>query len=356
MSYHPLKGVRIIDLTRHLPGPLATLILSDLGAEVIKVESPFQGDPVRYIPPIISGSSLLFHALNRGKHFVSIDLRKERDIFLSLLSTADCMVESFKPDALVKLDLDPNLLVTRFPNLIIVRMSGYGMKGPSKPGHDINFMALSGSLGITRNLSPLPVQVADCGASLLAVIHILSSLITMKDRELPPDQRILDCPIIDAGLLFSMPLYCRALSKEDISEGKGLLEGGFSLYRIYNTRDGRKVAIGAIEQEFHRKIEDCFGAIDEKTLECRFHELDIAQIMDMDLPCVEPVLNPLDVPMNPIVRNRGLFANMNTDEGSFLLPITPFTSKIPEKGPWAKSVGEDNLHFLGTLYKNDPKC
>lgn len=145
----PLSGVRVVDLSRLLPGPLCTQLLCDLGAEVIKVEEPGMGDYTRAYPPLCAdGSSAVFHALNRGKRSVVLDLKApdEWSRFLDLLSSAHVLVESFRPGVLAKLGASPEALLRRFPSLIICSITGYGQTGPAalRAGHDINYMAQAG--------------------------------------------------------------------------------------------------------------------------------------------------------------------------------------------------------------------
>jgi crotonobetainyl-CoA:carnitine CoA-transferase CaiB-like acyl-CoA transferase len=162
----PLSGVRVLDMSRLLPGPFCTQLLCDLGAEVIKVEDPEGGDYARSYPPLLGdGNSAAFHALNRGKKSVTLDLKRAEDWrrFLALLATADVLVESFRPGVLAKLGAGPSALAARFPGLIVCSISGYGQTGPDalRAGHDVNYLAKSGVLGLMARPELLPVQVAD---------------------------------------------------------------------------------------------------------------------------------------------------------------------------------------------------
>jgi crotonobetainyl-CoA:carnitine CoA-transferase CaiB-like acyl-CoA transferase len=153
-----------------------------MGAEVIKVEDPDGGDYARLYPPLMrDGSSALFHALNRGKQSVTLDLKQKADYarFLSLLSTADVLVETFRPGVLAKLGASPQQLLQRFPSLIVCSISGYGQTGPDalRAGHDVNYLAKAGALGVMEKPALLPVQVADiAGGSYPAAVQILAAL------------------------------------------------------------------------------------------------------------------------------------------------------------------------------------
>eukprot|EP00736_Rhodelphis_marinus_P011953 Rmarinus@m.16487 len=178
-----LSGVRVVDLSRLLPGPYATQMLADLGAEVIKVEDPEGGELTRYLPPLApDGTSLVFHSLNRGKKSVTLDLKNKDDIaqLYQLLETADVLMESFRPGVMERLIGDVSQLREKFPSLVICRISGFGQTGPDRltPGHDVNYCARAGVLSIcTPHPAPLPVQAADiCGGAYPAVMQVLAAL------------------------------------------------------------------------------------------------------------------------------------------------------------------------------------
>lgn len=150
MKKKPLSGIKILDLTRLLPGPMCTLHLADMGADVLKIEELFIGDYARLIPPMQNKNSTFFNAVNRNKRSIAIDLSKEegRNIFIKLAETADIIVESFRPGVVNKLGLDYETLKKNNPKLIYCSITGYGQTGPyrDKAGHDINFCAYSGVL------------------------------------------------------------------------------------------------------------------------------------------------------------------------------------------------------------------
>lgn len=181
----PLKGIRVLDLSHLLPGPLCTLMLADLGAEVIKIERPPYGDLNRRIPPFHHELSAYFMMLNRNKKSRSLDLKleKEKNKFLNLVRTSDILIENFRPGVMTRLGLGYETLKKINPKLIYCAISGYGHKSPLKDfaGHDLNYIALSGVMyGMTgkKGCPPmLPTQLADIvGGSLLPAISILSAL------------------------------------------------------------------------------------------------------------------------------------------------------------------------------------
>ncbi len=338
--------MRVVDLSWNLPGPLATLMLSDLGAEVVKVEPP-QGDPLRKAPPVVAGACALFHCLNRGKRFVALDLQDPRDVerFRELLARADALVDGFRPDVLPRLGLDPQALLARYPNLIVVRMSGYGASGPysGRAGHDLNFVGLSGVLGAYDSENPLPVQVADVGGALLAVSAVLAALV---DRVRGQGRgRVLDLPLLDGALTFAMAPQARQAAGDRVAPGEGFLEGGLATYRLYRDAERRWVSVAALEPHFVAELEALFGAVDPESLAAGVASLSRPRLLANEpvAPCVEPVLDLREAREHPAVRSRSLFRTMTWEGGQVELPVTVFARDDPVPvGPWARPVGADN--------------
>jgi len=347
--FKPLRGIRVLDLTMNLPGPLATLILSDLGAQVVKVEAPPHGDPLRAAPPLVGGTSALFHCLNRGKRFVALDLKnpRQREVFRALLARSDCLVEGFRPGVLPRLGLDPERLSAENPHLIVARLSGYGTGGPyrDRAGHDVNFLGLSGILDGQRDPDPLPIQVADVGGALLAAVSILAALLEPGPRP----GRILDIPLLDAALLFAMPAHAREAAGDDPCPGRGFLEGGLPTYRLYRDADRRWVSVAALEPRFSEQLAGLFGSLDLDALCAGFSRLPRGRLFEQEplAPCVEPVLSFSEAREHPAVRARSLFRIMKTGDQAIPLPVTPFAREDPvPDGPWASAVGADNCCIL----------
>src|SRR5256886_9447846 len=167
----PLTGIRVLDLTRLLPGAYCTQLLADMGADVIKIEEPGGGDYMRWTPPLVDGQSALFNAVNRNKRSVTINLKAGpgRDILLSLVDAADVLVEGNRPGVMDRLLLGWDVLHARNRRLVMCSITGYGQDGPyaSRAGHDLNYMAIAGPPGPNRERDgppgPLSVQVADIG-------------------------------------------------------------------------------------------------------------------------------------------------------------------------------------------------
>src|SRR5947208_979894 len=187
----PLAGIRVLDLTRLLPGAYCTLLLADMGADVIKVEEPESGDYMRWTPPLVDGQSALFNALNRNKRSVVLNLKAgpAREALLALAEKADVLVEGNRPGVMDRLMLGWNVLHARNPRLVMCSITGYGQDGPfaSRAGHDLNYMAIAGALGLNgpRDGPPFPlsVQVADIGGGgLQPAVAILGALVAVQRR------------------------------------------------------------------------------------------------------------------------------------------------------------------------------
>ncbi len=254
----PLSGLRILDLSRLLPGPFATLVLADLGAEVIKVEDPRGGDPLRALPPFApgGGDSVAFQALNRNKRSLALDLRAPagRQAFLRLCDRADAVVESFRPGVLARLGLGWDVLHRRCPRLVLCSITGHGQTGPrsGSAGHDLDYLALSGVLALSGPAqAPVPpaVQVADlAGGSWPAVAGILAALM---GRAAGGEGVHVDVSMTEGSLALLAPHLATAAARgRPLARGREPLLGGTACYGVYRTQDGRFVALGALEPKF----------------------------------------------------------------------------------------------------------
>ena len=249
-----LAGVRVLDLSRHLPGPLAALLLADMGAEVIKIEAPGGDDQRRIGPRGPDGQSIFFHAVNASKTTRTIDLKSDigRSTLRELVKTADVLIESFRPGVMMRLGVDYESLKTTNQGLIYCSLSGYGQTGPCAQvsGHDGNFLALSGIMHRNRQTKPYYYDppIADCAASLFATIAILGAL---RSRERDDKGCHIDMSLADAPMAMQMfQLAHLGVSGVVPSAGKGYLNGGAAYYQVYETSDHRHVMLGAIERRF----------------------------------------------------------------------------------------------------------
>lgn len=276
----PLEGIRILDLSRLLPGPFATMMLADFGAEVIKIEDPILGDYVRWRTPYITKgeekASATFVALNRNKKSIIINLKmlEGQKIFYQLVKTADVILETFRPSVVKKLGIDYETIHQLNPKLIYCSLTGFGQNGPYKdlPGHDVNYLGIAGIASLTgRHDRPelMGVQVADIGGGgLNAVIAILMALFT---RTSTGKGQYIDVAMLDGAMTWLAYAFPRYWASQQLpNRGKERLTGGRPGYGIYKTKDKKFIAVGALEQKFWRNLCVCIDhpeLIEEQALQ-----------------------------------------------------------------------------------------
>ncbi len=268
----PLSGITILDLTRLLPGPMATLHLADMGATVIKIEDKGVGDYARTMSHVRNALSQLFIAVNRGKEIVRLDLKDSNDHaqFLAMVETADVVVESFRPGVMERLGLGWNTLKARNPALVMCAISGYGQTGPLAlaAGHDINYIGYAGMLAQNTDDSGRPVlpnlQIGDLlGGAQSAVQGILAALLAVK---MGGPGRFVDVSMTDAVFAHNlMPLLAYNYYGQSAAPARDFLTGGVPCYNVYRTQDGRYMAVGALELKFWQTCCDVIGRPDLKT-------------------------------------------------------------------------------------------
>ncbi len=252
----PLEGIVVLDLTRLLPGPYCSMILADLGAEVIKVEPPLPGDYMREFEPKLKKDSAFYYAVNRNKRSVSLNLKEagDREAFLKLVSKAHVLMEGFRPGVMDRLGLGYRELKGLNPALVYCAITGFGQDGPYKdrPGHDINYIGMGGLLDQigTRDGPPIlpAVQIADIGSALWAAIAILAGVVRSKATG---EGTFIDLSMMDTVLSW-LPLHFMeyAATGHAPTRGDFLLGGSFPCYRVYQTRDGSYLTLGALEEKF----------------------------------------------------------------------------------------------------------
>ncbi|MEZ4394055.1 MAG: CaiB/BaiF CoA-transferase family protein [Polyangiales bacterium] len=337
-SRRPLTGVRVLDLTRLLPGPFASLVLADLGAQVDKVEDPGQGDYLRHMPPAAGGVSGAFFALNRDKRSLVLDLKNpEGSALLRRLARAyDVVLEGFRPGVLARLGCSHEALLAENPRLIVCAITGYGQDGPlaQRAGHDINYLARAGVLGVTGPSGGAPavsgVQMADvAGGAMWAVIGVLSAL---RQRDLTGVGGVVDIALCEGALpLAAFSLGAIAAGEPSAPRGGSVLDGGVAPYNTYLTRDGEAVSLGALEPKFLMAFAAGTGMdLDadalrpgphQVALRARFAELFASRTraewesfsIEHDC-CLEPALRPEELVDDPQHRARGVFFSVR-DEG-----------------------------------------
>jgi len=288
----PLEGITVLDLTRLIPGPFCTLILADLGAEVIKVEQPGIGDYERQIRPFQGEMAYRFMLLNRNKKSIGVNLKQDegREIFLDLVRQADVVVEGFRPGVMNKLGLGYDVLKSVNESIVYCSLTSYGHSGPyrDKVAHDINILATTGLLDLIGAADGPPVipgvQLVDTVTALYAVIGIQAALASRikTGRGQHVDLSMHDCAF---SLMFDSVRYPLAEDRIPV-RGKERLMGGLANYNIYQTRDDRYIAVGALEKKFHEKL---------------LKEIGLAEYIEQDGSVTASAVNP---EKEEVVKNR----------------------------------------------------
>ena len=253
----PLAGVRVLDLTRLLPGGYATQILADLGADVLKIEAPGAGDYARTMAPLVNGVGNAFLAVNRNKRSAAINLKhpQGREALLRLVDGADILIESFRPGVMARLGLAHETLLARNPRLVVCALTGYGQDGPYRlrAGHDINYIGYAGLLAHLARPGQPPTmpgpQFADiAGGALMAVVGVLAALV---GRAANGQGRIVDVSMLDGSLAMAPLLAAWLLNGlPEPTPDDWILSGATACYNVYETADGRYVTLGALEPQF----------------------------------------------------------------------------------------------------------
>jgi crotonobetainyl-CoA:carnitine CoA-transferase CaiB-like acyl-CoA transferase len=332
----PLHGIRILDLSRLLPGPYATMLLGDLGAQVIKIETPGLGDYMRIIPPFVKDArtgeevGAAFLMVNRNKKSVALNFRNARgkEIFLRLVRTADVILETFRPGAAEKWGIGYSVTRAINPRIVYCSLSGYGQSGPyrDRAGHDLNYIALAGLLAANGAADgpPIPpmVQVADLSGGMLATIAILAALI---GREKTGVGQYLDVSLFDGALSWASTMMGGTYAAgKSVQRGKMQLNGGMACYNVYETRDGKYLTLGAIEPHFWAAFckavgrEDLnpraqeFEAIPEVAAIFKTRTLDEWLVLFQNVDaCIEPVREFSETLNDPHVQQRGLVTEVD---------------------------------------------
>ncbi len=268
----PLAGLRILDLTRLLPGPALSMHLADLGADVIKVEDTGEGDYMRRFPPLARNAegtevNAAFENINRGKRSICLDLKQPqgRDLLLRLVDTADALIEGFRPGVMDRLGLGWEALSRRNARLVFCSLTGYGQTGPLAPkaGHDLNYCAMTGVLDQIRadGVPAVPnLQIGDLlGGTLTALAALLAALLGAQRSG--RGSRV-DAAMTDGLLVHHIFPHGDLDAGQVPTAGRTLLTGGTPCYRIYRTADDRHLAVGALELKFWQAFCDAAGLAD----------------------------------------------------------------------------------------------
>ena len=373
----PLAGVRILDLTRLLPGNYCTMLLADLGADVVKVEEPGRGDYVRLTPPLVDGESAIHRAMNRGKRSITVDLKRPEGVAIlkRLAAEADALIESFRPGVLDRLGAGPSALAEANPRLVVCAITGYGQDGPyrHRPGHDINYLGTAGVLDLTGPADGPPslagVQIADLAGGMSAAVGVLACLVEARAGG---RGRFVDASLLDAAMSWQGVLVPTHLATGEVPRRGGTpLTGALACYRVYATGDGRFLTVGALEPQFWEAlctaleapelIEDHLAPPDRQAeVAARLAEIFSAKPRDewMDRlagleACVGPVLDLGEALADPQVRHRDLVVDV---DGRPVGPRSPVRIEgvSPSTRP-APGLGEHTDAILGEAGVSGPE-
>ncbi len=340
----PLTGLLVLDFTTLLPGPLASLMLAEAGAEVLKIERP-GGEDARRFPPLFDGEGAVFAMLNRGKKGRTLDLKnaEEREKLTPLIQRADILMEQFRPGVMARFGLDYETLRALNPRLIYCSISGYGQSGPraEEAGHDINYIGNSGLLDLQPGPPAMPVVppmlAADiAGGSFPAVINILLAL---RARDQGGQGCHLDIAMTDAMFTFGWAaLAIGAATGKFPKPGELWLVGGSPRYHMYPAKDGKLVACGALEPKFWAAFTKAIGLAaefvndlrDPKATRDAVAKLIAARTSDEWRPifagadCCATVVVPLEQAMrDPHFIARGLFDYQVENASGKTIPALP---------------------------------
>jgi len=374
----PLEGIKVLDLSRYLPGPFCTQILADFGAEVIKIEDPQGGDLMRHVPPKIKGESAGFYTVSRNKKSVTLDLKKEegKAIFRKLVINSDIVVDTFRPGVMDKMGLGYEQLRELNKGIIYCAITGYGLSGPLRDaaGHDLNYLSLAGVSDLIGTYQGMPaicgVQIADvAGGSLYAAIAILLAL---TSRQKTGQGQLCDIGMMDGAIsLLALTLGQWSGWGKLPERGNDILSGGYAFYQIYKTKDAKYVSLGALEDKFwagfcnkigkpgyikqqwditlqREMIEDIRTIMQEKT-----RDEWVQFFADIDI-CFTPILTPEEMIEHPQVQAREMIIKLTNARGSGKdVALTGVPVKLSDTPGVAKltfpQLGEHNDEILRTV-------
>jgi alpha-methylacyl-CoA racemase len=373
----PLASLKVLDFSTLLPGPFASLLLADMGAEVLRIESPTRMDLLRVLPPHDHGVSASHAYLNRNKRSLALDLKQPEalEVIKQLLADYDIVLEQFRPGVMERLGLGYEALKTINPRLIYVSITGYGQTGPYKDraGHDINYLALAGLASYTGRADsgplPLGMQVADvAGGSLHGVIGLLAAVIARQQTGVGQhlDVSMTDCVFSLNAMAGAGYLACGVEpGRED-----QMLNGG-SFYDYYRSRDGRWLSVGSLEPGFMKQLCTALGLEElsalglspqpaqqkklKEALKTEFEKHDFAELCSLFAEldaCVEPVLSLGEAVRHPQLKARELVTEVPRGDGStqpqMACPLK-FSDGLPEPRHVGASLGQHTDQVLGEL-------
>ena len=348
-----LEGFRVLDFSRLLPGPLGTHFLSDMGAEVIKVESPNRMDYIRYYEPKRERNSVIFHIINHGKTSLIVDYntQKGKATLLEEIKKADILIEQFRPGAMANFGFSFEEVRRINPKIVYVSISGYGQKGPRthKAGHDLNYMAASGLLDLNRDAQGTPVipgfQVADiAGGSYMLLAACTSGFLAQQRHH---KAQYIDLSLVDATI--PLGIIAQGMQQGGIPYVKMPLLSGFLVnYNVYCCSDGKWVALGALELKFWNNFCDLVsqpdwraesdqelivGVFDKSKVEALFlskTQSDWIACTEKHDVCLSPILTQADLLDHQRTMGRDSFQSIAVGGHELHTYKTPFNCYMAE--------------------------
>ena len=373
----PLASLKVLDFSTLLPGPFASLLLADMGAEVLRIESPTRMDLLRVLPPHDRGTSASHAYLNRNKRSLALDLKQAEalEIVRALVKEYDIVLEQFRPGVMERLGLGYVALKAINPKLIYVSITGYGQTGPYKDraGHDINYLALAGvaSYSGREDSGPLPlgVQLADVGGgSLHAVVGLLAAVIARQHSGVGQylDVSMTDCSFSLNAMAAAGYLACGV----EPGRESHVLNGG-SFYDYYRTRDGRWMSVGSLEPAFMQQLCETLGRPElaaqglspkpeqqkalKQALQVEFEKRSFDELCalfaEVDA-CVEPVLSLSEAVEHPQLKARALVSQVPRGDGSSQAQLAcplKFSQGLPAPRHIGAAVGAHSDEVLAEL-------
>lgn len=377
----PLTGIRILDFSRLLPGPLATMMLADMGAEVIKIEHPDFPDYVRNYPPFIQGVSANYLALNRSKRSLLLDYQSEegKKLFFDLVKTTDLIVEQFRPGVMDEWGIGYNSAKAINPKVSYISLTGYGQTGPfsQKAGHDLNYIAYSGVLSLNKDKHGRPlipgVQMADIAAGAYMTVSACTTAIISQNKT--GEGQHVDVSMLDGLMpLITLPFAQYQATGKAQNNHDLPLSGALANYQVYECADGKWIALGALEAKFWVNFCKLIGKFEwaelvspekissptlKKQVEAEFRKktqkewLILAEGQDV---CLSPVSELDELERNLQLQDRKMIImEEHPTIGNFKnigLPIkfegTPASPSWP-----APELGEDTAAILNELKENE---
>ena len=373
----PLASLKVLDFSTLLPGPFASLLLADMGAEVLRIESPTRMDLLRVLPPHDRGTSASHAYLNRNKRSLALDLKQAEalEIVRALVKEYDIVLEQFRPGVMERLGLGYEALKAINPKLIYVSITGYGQTGPYKDraGHDINYLALAGVASYTgrEDSGPLPlgVQLADVGGgSLHAVVGLLAAVIARQHSGVGQylDVSMTDCSFSLNAMAAAGYLACGV----EPGRESHVLNGG-SFYDYYRTRDGRWMSVGSLEPAFMQQLCETLGRPElaaqglspkpeqqkalKQALQVEFEKRSFDELCalfaEVDA-CVEPVLSLSEAVEHPQLKARALVSQVPRGDGSSQAQLAcplKFSQGLPAPRHIGAAVGAHSDELLAEL-------